>query len=150
MIKKRDKNNNNNKESQINKIEEKKEVNNYLNAKINKKDDNPKFYENEIQPRKELAVIRRINKKIENYKKNGPQVYQISKKHNNRFEANNRLNYYKGNNYQFHSFRRLSELQKRSKSNNSYRKTGVSKSKSNRSLNRSIQKGNKSFKHFKF
>ena len=150
LIKKRDKNNNNNKESQINKIEEKKEVYNYLNTKNNKKDDNPKFYENEIQPRKELAVIRRINKKIENYKKNGPQVYQISKKHNNRFEANNRLNYYKGNNYQFHSFRRLSELQKRSKSNNSYRKTGVSKSKSNRSLNRSIQKGNKSFKHFKF
>jgi hypothetical protein len=147
LIKKRDKNNI--KENKIQKNEGKKEVNNYINTKSNKKDDNPKFYENEIKPRKELAVIRRINKKIENYKKNGPQVYQISKKHNNRFEENNKLNYYKGNNYQFHSFRRLNELKKRPKSNNSYRKISVSKSKSNKSLNSSIQKGNKSLKHFK-
>ena len=147
LIKKRDKNNN--KENKMQKNEEKKEVNNYINTKSNKKDDNPKFYENEIKPRKELAVIRRINKKIENYKKNGPQVYQISKKHNNRFEENNKLNYFKGNNYQFHSFRRLNELKKRPKSNNSYRKISVSKSKSNKSLNSSIQKGNKSLKHFK-
>ena len=147
LIKKRDKNNN--KENKMQKNEEKKEVNNYINTKSIKKDDNPKFYENEIKPRKELAVIRRINKKIENYKKNGPQVYQISKKHNNRFEENNKLNYFKGNNYQFHSFRRLNELKKRPKSNNSYRKISVSKSKSNKSLNSSIQKGNKSLKHFK-
>ena len=147
LIKKRNKNNN--KENHIQKNEEKKEVHNYNISKNNKKDDNPKIYENEIKPRKELAVIRRINKKIENYKKNGPQVYQISKKHNNRFENNNNLNYYKGNNYQFYSFRRLSEIQKRSKSNNSNnKKTCVSKSKSNNSLYRNIQKRNKSFKHF--
>ena len=34
-----------------------------------------------MKPSKELAVIRRIKKRIENYKKNGPQVYQITKKH---------------------------------------------------------------------
>ena len=135
VIKKRDKNTKN---------ENKKEIYKNLNNN-NNQEDNPKYYENEIQPRKELAVIRRINKKIENYKKNGPQVYQISKRHKNRFEENNFINR-KSNNYQFHSFRRLSEIQRKANNSFSQKKGGVSKSKSNKSL----PKSKKNYKSFKF
>ena len=86
MIKKRDKIIN--KEKENSNFDEEKSENIKSNKKTfdvdystNKNENNTKYYENEIKPRKELAVIRRINMKIQNYKKHGPQGYQISKRH---------------------------------------------------------------------
>ncbi len=136
LIKKREKNNK----------KENKNINNEEKIENNNREENLKYYENEIKPRKELAVIRRINKRIENYKKNGPQVYQISKRHKNRFEINNFLNNNRKNNGQSHSFRRLSEIQRKSNISFSHKNIGVTKSKSNRSL----PKPNKICKSFNF
>ena len=153
IIKKRDKNNynkenkNQNEEQQnnINKIND--FINNIKINSNNKRDknNNPKYYENEIKPRKELAVIRRINMKIENYKKHGPQIYQISKRHNNRFDENNNINNFNSNkkkNFQFHSYRRLNEIQKSERSSFSKNNDSmnVAKSKSNKSLTKHNRK----------
>ena len=84
--------------------------------------------------------------RIENYKKNGPQIYHISRKYKNRFEGNHNLNNInhlnnfnnnnKKNNYQYRSYRRLSEIQKSPKYSFSKNNVNVSvtKSKSNKSL----------------
>ena len=138
LIKKRDKNNikDNQNQNQIN--NEKKEIKN-INNNNNKIEDKSKIYENKIKPRKELAVIRRINMKIEDYKKNGPQVYQISKKHKIKNEGNNINNNFKGKEH-YNSFRRLSEIKKRPNSSFSHKNVGVSKSKSNKSLPKCYKK----------
>ena len=153
LIKKRDKNNYNKENKSQNEEQQNNinKINGFINIiKINSnnkrdKNNNLKYYENEIKPRKELAVIRRINMKIENYKKYGPQIYQISKRHNNRFDENNNINNFNSNkkkNYQFHSYRRLNEIQKGesysfSKNNDSM---SVAKSKSNKSLTKHNRK----------
>ena len=154
LIKKRDKIIN--KEKENSNFDEEKSENIKSNKKTfdvdystNKNENNTKYYENEIKPRKELAVIRRINMKIQNYKKHGPQVYQISKRHKKKLEINNE---YK-NNKNYHSYRKLSEIEKRPKyvftnnnTNNNSINIGVNKSKSNRSL----PKFDKYYKSFKF
>ena len=155
LIKKRDKINNKEKEN-IYQSEEKIENNTNIykaDYKVNKNENHTKYYENELKPKKGLEVIRRINKKIENYKKNGPQVYKISKRHKKNLEINNHINNERSNTNKFHSYRRLSEIQKRPKysftnnnTNNTHNNIGVNKSKSNRSL----PKFDKYYKSFKF
>jgi hypothetical protein len=157
IIKKRDKNkenkNQNENEEKLNELNEdinnnNKNKNIELNSNKKIEKEPTKFFENEIKPRRQLAAIRRINLRIENYKKSGPQIHNLIKKHKNRFDGNNymnRHNYFsnlsnsnKKNNYQFNTYRRLSEIQK--KPNSSFSKhnvsanLGVAKSKSNRSL----------------
>jgi hypothetical protein len=77
--------------------------------------------------------------KIEDYKKNGPQVYQISKKHKIKNEGNTINNNFKGKEH-YNSFRRLSEIKKRPNSSFSHKNVGVSKSKSNKSLPKCYKK----------
>jgi hypothetical protein len=101
--------------------------------------DNQNLYEQEIKVKRQLAAIRRINQIKEAYKKKGPQIYQISKRHLNRIEnkndnINNNINK-KRNKYQFQSLRRLSEIKKGKRTSFSKQKDNVkNKNKSNRSL----------------
>ena len=101
--------------------------------------DSHNMHEKEIKVKRQLAAIRRINQIKEAYKKKGPQIYQISKRHLNRFEnkndnINNNSNK-KGNKYQFQSLRRLSEIKKGRRTSFSKQTINAkNKSKSNRSL----------------
>ena len=111
--------------------------------------DEHNLYEKEIKVKRQLAAIRRINQIKEAYKQKGPQIYQISKRHLNRFDnKNDNINNFsnkKGNKYQFQSLRRLSEIKKGRRA--SFPKQNINaknKSKSNRSL----IKINKDFKSF--
>ena len=97
LVKKRDKNKENKNQNENAEKPNDLNINNYenniepkINENKNKKitKENTKYYENEIKPRKELAAIRRINMRIANYKKNGPQIYNISKKQKNRLKGN--------------------------------------------------------------
>ena len=140
--------NNINKENQNLKGEISKNVIRNLNDEM-KDMDNHNLYEKEIKVKRQLAAIRRINQIKETYKKKGPQIYQISKRHLNRFEnkndnINNNSNK-KGNKYQFQSLRRLSEIKKGRRTSFSKQNANVkNKSKSNRSLIK-ISKDFKSF-----
>jgi len=96
-------------------------------------------YEKEIKVKRQLAAIRRINQIKEAYKNKGPQIYQISKRHLNKFNnKNNNMNNNsnkKGSKYQFQSQRRLSEIKKGRRTSFSNQNANIkNKSKSNRSL----------------
>lgn len=144
IIKKRDKNGKNTLKEEPKQIKnEQKDIkknNNNSNSNIENKS---KIYENAMKPSKELAVIRRIKKRIENYKKNGPQVYQISKRHNKDLELYNNMSNSKCKGKgKFTAFRRLSGIQKKQNYSFSYQNMGVMKSKSNKSLTKSCKNNN--------
>ena len=130
--------NNINKENQNIKGEISKNIIKNLGDEIKDMDDH-NLYEKEIKVKRQLAAIRRINQIKEAYKKKGPQIYQISKRHLNRIEnkndnINNNSNK-KRNKYQFQSLRRLSEIKKGKRTSFSKQKDNVkNKNKSNRSL----------------
>ena len=105
---------------------------------------------NIINPKKELAVIRRINQIKETYKNKGTQITNMNKKYENKFSIDlndsNICNNNKKKVYQFQTYRRLSQIQK----NHSYSFSNsgsffIVKSKSNRSL----LNENKSLESFK-
>jgi hypothetical protein len=162
IIKKREKNNINENNNPINCVK----MNNNQSKKDLKeiKEKKPKVYNNEITITKELAAIRRINMKIEEFKNNKPQIKMISERRKNRFQEekkiednpdNNNSKNDKNNNsinkdnkkdnnkskdYRFQSDRRLSEIQKRT--NNSFSKN---KNNNNNVINkRTRNKSNKS------
>ena len=105
---------------------------------------------NIINPKKELAVIRRINQIKETYKNKGTQITNMNKKYENKFSIDlndsNICNNNKKKVFQFQTYRRLSQIQK----NHSYSFSNsgsffIVKSKSNRSL----LNDNKSLESFK-
>ena len=113
-----------------------------------------KLYDNEITVQKGLAAIRRINKKIEEYKNSKPQIKMISQRRKNRFleenkidndsvnnsmniSVNNNITTNRGKKYRFKSYRRLSEIQKQS---------NLFSLKNNINNQRSRSKSNKSMK----
>ena len=173
IIKKREKNNikKNENENQIN--NENKNYNNpikYIDRKESEndlKEKKPKIYENKLTIAKELAVIRRINMKIEEYKNYRPQIQKISQRRKNRFQEEKNINNdvditdekdmkknksinssnssinnnkNKGKKYRFQSHRRLSEIQKRTNSSFCQKNNLVQEQK-----NRIRSKSNKSF-----
>ena len=173
IIKKREKNNikKNENENQIN--NENKNYNNpikYIDRKESEndlKEKKPKIYENKLTIAKELAVIRRINMKIEEYKNYRPQIQKISQRRKNRFQEEKNINNdvdiidekdmkknkslnssnssinnnkNKGKKYRFQSHRRLSEIQKRTNSSFGQKNNLVQENK-----NRIRSKNNKSF-----
>ena len=173
IIKKREKNNikKNENQNQIN--NENKNYNNpikYIDRKESEndlKEKKPKIYENKLTIAKELAVIRRINMKIEEYKNYRPQIQKISQRRKNRFQEEKNINNdvdiidekdmkknksinssnssinnnkNKGKKYRFQSHRRLSEIQKRTNSSFGQKNNLVQEHK-----NRIRSKSNKSF-----
>ena len=162
IIKKREKNNINNFKENNNPI------NNNINININnpplnivnKKEKKPKLYENEITIKKEIAAIRRINMKIEEYKNHKPQIQIISQRRKNRFQEekntinennnvinkninkiddnnikkneNRSLSNNKGKKYRFKSYIRLSEIQGKANEASS-KKNSIDKNKKIRS-----------------
>ena len=163
IIKKREKNNIKENNNPINCVK----MNNNQSKKDLKeiKEKKPKVYNNEITITKELAAIRRINMKIEEFKNNKPQIKMISERRKNRFQEekkiednpdnnnskngdhNNSINKdnkkdnNKSKDYRFQSDRRLSEIQKRT--NNSFSKN--KKNNNNNIINkRTRSKSNKS------
>jgi len=173
IIKEREKNNikKNENENQIN--NENKNYNNpikYIDRKESEndlKEKKPKIYENKLTIAKELAVIRRINMKIEEYKNYRPQIQKISQRRKNRFQEEKNINNdvdiidekdmkknksinssnssinnnkNKGKKYRFQSNRRLSEIQKRTNSSFGQKNNLVQEQK-----NRIRSKSNKSF-----
>ena len=159
IIKKREKNNVKENNNPINCVD----TNNNQTKKDLKeiKDKKPKVYNNEITITKELAAIRRINMKIAEYKNNKPQIKMISERRKNRFQEEkkievdtdnkinnnnkndnnsvNKNNNNKSKDYRFQSYRRLSEIQKRT--NNA-----LSSNKNNNMNKRTRSKSNKNMK----
>ena len=189
IIKKREKNNFNNFKEDNNPINNNINVNvntnntpsNIINKKENKneiKEKKPKLYENEITVKKEIATIRRINMKIEEYKNYKPQIQKISLRRKNRFQEektlindnNNVINKYinnideksfknngnksvnsnKGRKYRFKSYMRLSEIQAKTIDSLS-KKNSIDKNKKLRSKsNKSMNKLNNNIGLLKF
>ena len=157
IIKKREKNNINNNDinnNHINNINNKeKEIKKEKETKEKKK-----LYENELTITKELAAIRRFNMKIEEYKNYKPQIQMISQRRKNRFQEEIKINNEnnednninennnKGKKYRFKSYRRLSEIQKKTsdslnKKNNIDNNQKIT-SKRNKSFNKLYNKYN--------
>ena len=129
------------------------------------KEKKPKLYENEISITKELAAIRRFNKKIEEYKNYKPQIKLVSERRKNRFQEEKIIdfNIYDNNNndtnvsinnngmnnsinkndnknnknkkYRFKSHNRLSEIQKKFNNSTSKKNNIHSNNKYNRNKN---------------
>ena len=192
IIKKREKNNINNFKEDNNPINN--NINNNININENNpaynihfkkenkteiKEKKPKLYENEITVKKEIAAIRRINMKIEEYKNYKPQIQKISQRRKNRFqeeknsinENNNIINNYinkiednnvkknnkrslsnnnKGKKYRFKSYLRLSEIQGKANESSS-KKNSMDKNKKLRSnSNKNMNRLNNNIHLFKF
>ena len=165
IIKKREKNNikeSNNPINCINNIFSSIKSNKETKTEIKEK--KPKLYENEISITKELAAIRRFNKKIEEYKNYKPQIKLVSERRKNRFQEekiidfniydnNNDTNVSTNNNgmnnsinkndnknnknkkYRFKSHNRLSEIQKKFNNSTSKKNNIHSNNKYNRNKN---------------
>ena len=145
-------------ESLIQKEKEKKEDSILNNNNISKDSSISKINDdnNEKNLRKEISAIRRINQIKEAYKKNWPKVHQINKKQTNKLEKNENNNInkniinisnYKSKFYRFQSFKRLYELQNRSRPTSFSDESFSIDEKKN---NKSFSKINKSFKTYKF
>ena len=184
IIKKREKNNFKENENPINNyinININNPPVNNINTKENKnelKSKKPKLYENDITITKELAAIRRINMKIEEYKNCKPQIQKISQRRKNRFQEdktaindnnnvknkyinntddngyknkeNKNVNSNKGKKYRFKSYMRLSEIQAKTIDSLS-KKNSIDKNKKLRSKsNKSMNKLNNNIRFLKF